>query len=134
MLAAVIAAPAVGSGRLPSFQGCSGLKSAERPSSILFACGDGNFYVSHLHWSNWTASSASAIGVGHQNDCTPYCAAGHFHAYPDTSIRLQRPETCTRGRLLFTRVTYHFLRRKPPGERYRRVTLKAPFLYHSGCP
>jgi hypothetical protein len=119
---------------LPSFLGCEGTRPAVRPHSIVFACADGNFYVNSLRWSSWTTESASAVGIGHQNDCTPFCAAGHFHAYPSVSIRLVRPETCTNGRRLFTRITYRFLRGRPPGEKTRQSTLSAPFLAHSGCP
>jgi hypothetical protein len=95
---------AVGAGRVPAFSGCASTGQVIRPRTIVFACADHNFYVDRLHWLSWTARSASGIGVGHQNDCTPYCAAGHFHAYPNVSIRLRRPETCTRGRRLFTRI------------------------------
>jgi hypothetical protein len=124
----------VGGAGAPSFLGCQGTRPVIRPHYILFACGDGNFYVDRLHWSNWTTRSAAAVGVGHQNDCTPYCAAGNFHTYPSVSIQLGRPETCTRGRRLFTRITYRFISQKPPGEKYRQSTLSAPFLYRSGCP
>jgi hypothetical protein len=78
--------------------------------------------------------SAAAVGVGHQNDCDPFCAAGHFHAYPDVSISLGRPETCTRGRRLFTRITYRFVRQKPLGEQHRESTSSAPFWQRAGCP
>jgi hypothetical protein len=124
----------VGAAGLPSFLGCEGTRPAIRPHSIVFACADGNFYVNSLRWSSWTTDSATAVGIGHQNDCTPYCAAGHFHAYPNVSIRLVRPETCTGSRRLFTGVTYLFAREKPPGQKERQSTLTAPFLAHSGCP
>jgi hypothetical protein len=124
----------VGTAGLPSFLGCEGTHPLVRPHSILFACADGNFYVSRLHWSSWTARSAIAVGVGYQNDCTPSCAAGHFDSYPNVSIRLGRPETCTGARHLFTRITYRFLGGKPPGEKDRQSTISAPFLARSGCP
>jgi hypothetical protein len=133
VLAAGATAP-VGASGLPSFLGCEGTHAAIRPHSIVFACADGNFYVNGLRWSSWTAESATAVGIGHQNDCTPFCAAGHFHAYPSVSIRLGRPETCRGGRRLFTRVTYRFPREKPPGQKNRQSTLSAPFLVGSGCP
>jgi hypothetical protein len=115
---------------LPSFVAC-GEPATVRPHAILFACADGNFYVDHLRWASWSAPSASAVGIAHQNDCIPDCAGGHFHLYPDTSIRVWRPETCGKRRL-FTRIEYRFLQRTPPNE-YRRVTLTAPFLYKSRC-
>lgn len=139
LIAVVLAAGGLGASApaahsLPAFSGCFGVGKTIRTHTILFACGDGNFYVNHLRWASWTSSSAIAVGVGHQNDCTPGCAEGHFHAYPRVSVQLRRPESCTRERRLFTRVTVRFTRRKPPGEKHRHFTMKAPFLYHSGCP
>ncbi len=32
------------------------------------------------------ARSASKLGVQVENDCVPYCAAGHFHRYPVDAI------------------------------------------------
>ncbi len=135
VISLVVSAPlALGATSVPRFAGCVGTSQQMRPHSIVFACGDGNFWISNLRWSAWTSASATAIGIGHQNDCKPYCAAGHFHAYPDVSVRLARPESCTRGRYLFTRVTVRFAGEKLPGEKSRQFTSKAPFLYHSGCP
>ena len=65
----------------PVFEGCL-TGPVVRPASIVVACADGNFYVSRLRWSAWTATAATATGTAHQNDCKPYCAAGHFHTYP----------------------------------------------------
>lgn len=31
---------------------------------------------------SWTPGLASAAGTLEENDCTPNCADGHFHAYP----------------------------------------------------
>jgi hypothetical protein len=92
-----------------------------RPASIVIACGDGNFYADHLVWKRWSATGAVAAGIGHRNDCKPYCAAGHFHAFPLT-IRLSRVVACVRGRREFSRVAWNggsetlpcsFLRLKP---------------------
>lgn len=85
-----------------------------RPATVVFACGDGNFYATGLHWSHWGASDAEAKGVGHQNDCTPNCAAGKFHTYP-LSVRLSRPIVCVRGRREFSRLAWTFTAAKPKG-------------------
>jgi hypothetical protein len=50
-----------------------------KPRAILFACGDGNFYVKRLHWRAWHLRRAVAHGVYHFNDCKPDCARGTFH-------------------------------------------------------
>jgi hypothetical protein len=83
-----------------------------RPAQVVFACGDGNFYATALHWSHWGSSDAEAAGTGHQNDCTPDCAGGKFHAYP-LSVRLSRPVVCVHGRREFSRLAWTFTAAKP---------------------
>nr|WP_031223960.1 hypothetical protein [Streptomyces roseochromogenus] len=61
-----------------------------RPADFILACGDGNSRLDGLHWSQWGPHGATATGVNMVNDCKPYCAAGHFHAYPVT-VRLDDP-------------------------------------------
>jgi hypothetical protein len=53
-----------------------------RPSSFILACADANDYLTKLSWTSWEPNLASAYGTQEENDCIPYCAAGHFHAYP----------------------------------------------------
>jgi hypothetical protein len=57
-------------------------KPQVRPSSFVLACADGNDYLTKLSWTSWSPSLASAYGIQEENDCIPYCAAGHFHSYP----------------------------------------------------
>jgi len=52
-----------------------------RPRTFILTCADGNVALSKLSWTSWTPGLASATGTLEENDCTPYCAAGHFHAY-----------------------------------------------------
>ena len=54
------------------------------PKTLAIACADANYSLGGLKWRGWGASLASATGTAHANDCKPYCAAGHFHAYPVT--------------------------------------------------
>jgi hypothetical protein len=91
--------------------GCSH-QAHVRPAEVVFACADANFYATGLSWHHWGAGDAEATGVGHQNDCTPYCAAGHFHAYP-LSVRLSRPVQCVKGRREFSRLAWRFTVAKP---------------------
>ena len=35
-----------------------------------------------LRWRGWNRNVATARGTAYANDCIPYCAAGHFIAYP----------------------------------------------------
>jgi len=116
----------------PAFEGCL-TGPVVRPASIVVACGDGNFYISGLKWSAWTATAATATGTAHQNDCTPYCAAGHFHTYP-LALKLFRPKTCSNGRVEYTRFNYRFTRTKPPGQAGLSNTITSPFLVRVHCP
>ena len=104
----------------PGFVGCKSFfapeaRAVQRPPAIVFACGDGNFYATGLRWSRWTQTGATASGIGHQNDCRPNCAAGHFHTYP-LVVRQTRPERCgRRSQLEFTRATWSFPAARPRG-------------------
>jgi len=101
MVALVVAAAVV-------WTGCAH-KPVARPREIVFACADGNFYATGLHWQRWTATTAVATGTGHQNDCTPNCSAGHFHTFPLT-VRLSRVVVCIPGRHEFSHVAWDGVR------------------------
>jgi hypothetical protein len=78
------------------------------PPEILFACGDGNYYVDHLHWTRWHTWKAAGWGLFHQNDCRPSCAEGTFHTEWG-QIWLRHRERCTPpGKFVFqhARVLY----------------------------
>jgi len=61
---------------------CPGQHALVKPKSFILTCADGNAYFAKLAWTSWTPGLASAKGALVLNDCTPYCAAGHFHRYP----------------------------------------------------
>jgi len=81
-----------------------------RPTNFMLACGDGNSRLASLHWTRWDAASARAEGVNWVNDCKPYCAAGHFHAYRVT-VRLDRARPW---------------KKHPQVSHYSRITLTYP--------
>lgn len=115
---ALPAATAASSSNVPGFYGCRVFLSKKpaavvRPRSIVVACGDGNLYFTRIRWASWTSSTATGTGVGHQNDCTPNCAAGHFHTYPATA-RLTKPRPCD-GRTVFTTLIWRFTKPTPKG-------------------
>ena len=84
-----------------------------RPRRYVFACGDGNAYVKDVRWTAWTGSAALATATWVQNDCTPYCAAGHFHSYP-VRLRFDRPKRTSLGEL-FSGWSATFPHRTPQG-------------------
>ncbi|HSH34146.1 MAG TPA: hypothetical protein VLB31_11025 [Actinomycetota bacterium] len=80
LVVSVLAAPSVtAGGRRTTYAmtDCQHLRTA--PRSILFACGDGNFFVDHLTWFRWHRWKAVGGGLFHLNDCRPSCAEGTFH-------------------------------------------------------
>lgn len=91
---------------------CGPLTSA--PAELVLACGDGNYYYTGLRWKGWGSASASATGTAHQNDCKPYCAAGHFHTYP------VRVVATTLGRCgaarYYARLDWSYPGRRPSGQ------------------
>jgi hypothetical protein len=116
--AAVIAAGAAGAAAKPvAFFGCRAIgphpTPLVRPGSIVVACGDGNFYLTGIHWTSWGRTAATGIATAHRNDCKPYCAAGHFHTYV-VAITLSKPRAC-KGRAVFVRVGWRFVGTKPTG-------------------
>jgi hypothetical protein len=66
---------------------------AEEPTTIIVACGDGNYQLKDLHWHNWGNSRTTASGHAWVNDCIPYCAAGTFHTY-EAAVSLRKPRWC----------------------------------------
>jgi hypothetical protein len=117
---------------LPVFGGCTS-RVGVRPASIVMACADGNFYVTRIRWTRWTARTAAGTGTGHLNDCRPNCAAGHFHTYR-VAITLSHPLVCA-GLNEFSRVGWRYVAAAASGAsragsesfscRWRRVRPKA---------
>lgn len=86
---------------LPDCQG----KPMSRPSSVIFACGDGGVYASSVHWINWGAGFATATATMHANDCTPNCAQGHFHTYA-AYLAVTGRERCRDGEWAYSKQAY----------------------------
>ncbi len=99
----------------PVVLGCVG-EPQTRPGTYLLACGDGNNYLTSLHWSQWGAKGARAVGTDVANDCLPYCAAGHFHDYPAVvTLTGAEPWKGHPGVERFTRLTLEYPGARPTG-------------------
>jgi hypothetical protein len=83
---------------------CQGVPQS-MPSQVMFACADGNVYAQKLSWTSWGQYYAYARGQLVQNDCTPNCAAGHFHSY-EASLTAFGREHCPNGEIAYRRVAY----------------------------
>jgi hypothetical protein len=74
------------------------------PAEIVLACADYNAILESLHWTSWTATSATAVGTFVYNDCTPNCAEGHFHNVPGTRVTLTVPSRSVSGQQVWSQV------------------------------
>jgi hypothetical protein len=79
------------------------------PRQIMFACGDGGFYMTQGDWTSWHRFRAVGSALFHLNDCSPSCAGGTFHAMRGRIV-LHRRERCPGARRhhVFTRATITF--------------------------
>jgi hypothetical protein len=123
LLAGAVAVSALASGSARRVVGdCT--KSQARPSSIVLACADDNLVLTHLHWSSFGASDATASGDYYVNGCTPDCAAGKFHSYP-IKLTLSAARECPDGHDDYREAAFTFLATRPRG---------APSKYALFCP
>jgi hypothetical protein len=90
---------------------CGPLASA--PRTLVLACADGNYELASLTWRGWGSAHATATGVARANDCTPNCAAGHFHSYPVTAT-VDRLTRCGAARY-YARLTIVYGGTRPQG-------------------
>jgi hypothetical protein len=67
-----------------------------RPSSIVFACGDGGYQLTDISWSQWADDKAVGTATESANDCVPNCAAGTFHER-QVSVTLGSPHALADG-------------------------------------
>jgi hypothetical protein len=96
------------------------------PHEILFACGDGGYYVDHLTWGRWDVTSAAGRGVFHINDCDPSCAGGTFHKRKGRIVLSKRTHCHEQNKYSFDKARIRY--DKPyNGERRETVT-------RIGCP
>lgn len=82
------------------------------PSQLILTCADHGFYFQDLHWTGWTATSATAVGTEAYNDCTPSCAGGRFHYIANATVTLTTPTTDSSGRQLWSQIAFS---PQPPG-------------------
>jgi hypothetical protein len=84
------------------------------PATLTLACADANYTLVKLHWANWGSDPASIDGQASVNDCTPNCAAGHFHSYQVTAMA-SGIEHCLSGRMQYTKLVVHYTGARPTG-------------------
>jgi hypothetical protein len=86
-------------------------KPSLEPTEIVLTCADYGTVFEGLHWTNWTATSATAVGTGVYTHCLPYCVEGHLDV-PDVTITLTAPVRGAGGRLVWSQIQEN---PEPPG-------------------
>jgi hypothetical protein len=107
----LVAVGAAAQAPLRALPDCAG-KPQVRPSSVILSCADANFGVRDVAWVGWGESRAVGIGSAFVNDCSPNCAAGHFHSYPAVVIA-SGSRRCATNELAYTTITYAFIGPSP---------------------
>jgi len=110
ILAVLLAAAAAG-GPPHALPDCLG-KPQVRPKQVVLACADANFGVKGLRWTGWGESFTAATGTAYANDCTPNCAAGHFHTYRAVLVA-SGARRCPNGGVVYKEVTIAFVGPSP---------------------
>jgi len=83
------------------------------PKTLTLACADANYSLVRMSWQRWGAAATAGTGSASANDCTPYCAAGHFHTYPVTATA-SHLRTCHRKRQ-YTLLVLRYPGKRPAG-------------------
>jgi len=96
---------------------CGPLASA--PEELVITCADANYELAGLHWHGWGTARATATGTARANDCTPNCAAGHFHSYRMTAVA-DKLRSCGAARV-YGRLTITYAGPRPKGIAKRDV-------------
>lgn len=89
------------------------------PSTLVLACADANYELTRLAWRGWGAATATATAVARANDCTPNCAAGHFHSY-HVRVTATQLRACGRARY-YARLVLDYPGARPAGIAKRDV-------------
>jgi hypothetical protein len=90
---------------------CGPLVSA--PTQVVLACADGNYELTKVTWHGWGKATAAGTATATANDCTPNCAAGHFHKYPAT-VSATALKSCGKARY-YAKLTITYPGKRPMG-------------------
>jgi hypothetical protein len=85
-----------------------------KPANVILACGDASLGATGVSWTSWTQKAAVGSGTGQLNDCNPDCVRGKVKTAP-MSLRASKPQTCSNGRRIFTKLAYTWTSGAPVG-------------------
>ncbi len=87
-------------------------KPTVKPSEVVLACADAGLGVRRIVWLGWGQPVAAGVGTAFANDCTPTCAAGHFHTYRAVLL-LGGAQRCA-GKIAYRTATVAIVGAPPP--------------------
>lgn len=104
---------------------CNG-QGLVKPATYDIFCMPSQQVISGLSWTSWR-STAYGSGTFKQNNCNPSCANGRFVKFPILVV-LWRAQAWPRhsGRQYFSRVTWIFTGKRPPGVKVAAQTFNLP--------
>jgi hypothetical protein len=82
---------------------------------VILACADAGLGVRKIVWLGWGQPVAAGVGTAFANDCTPTCAAGHFHRYPAVLL-LSGRQRCA-DKIAYRKATVAIVGESPPAWR-----------------
>jgi Transglycosylase SLT domain len=118
----------------PAVQVCGEGASLVRPASMILTCADSGELARSLHWTSWTAISATATGTVAWRACTADCALSKRWATTTATVILSRPVREAGQRVLFTRLDLHVTGRTPPGFLRHQAFDEAPVAPSTSLP
>jgi hypothetical protein len=89
-------------------------KAKFKPKNVIIACGDASFGARAMTWSLWSKKRAVGTGTGEINDCNPDCVHGTTRRAP-IELRLGKPQRCSNGQRLFSKLHYAWTAGAPVG-------------------
>jgi hypothetical protein len=101
-----------------------------RPGRIMVACGDGGFFLRHLHYQRWGPFRARGVGLAYSHDCIPSCAESDFESHRISFVfdRVRVVE----GVRLFVHATATYTHDRPDGTpKNIHFALPRPFPYYT---
>jgi hypothetical protein len=89
-------------------------KARFEPKMVIIACGDAGLIAQGLTWPSWSQKTAQGVGTGVIKTCNPNCAQGGTASGP-IALLLSKPQHCSNGLRLFSKLRYAWIQAPPTG-------------------
>lgn len=87
-----------------------------KPGSMILTCADEGEQAQDLHWTNWTATKATATGNVTWRECqATFCARSRQYGKATADYTLTDPTRVAGNKVLFTRLEMHVTGTTPQG-------------------